>query len=129
MIEKALIVIIFMYAASFSMLGVQYLADGFGFTMTSISGTPIRDNFLTHTDVDALNTISLNVTNTNATTITDNPVVAAAQIAYQIFQLLTGTYIFNILAILDVPLIFISGLVLIYVILLIRAIIAYLRGI
>jgi len=37
MIDKALMIIIFMYAIGFSILGVQYtLADTFGITMTNM---------------------------------------------------------------------------------------------
>ena len=130
MIEKALIVIIFMYSMSFSMIGTQYiLGDQFGITMTSMSGVPIKSNLLAITDIDTLNVIGANVTGTNATTIRTNPLVAAAEIAYELFLLITGTYIFNMLLLFDVPVVFVAGLILIYVLLMIRAVVGYLRGI
>ncbi len=130
MIEKALIVIIFMYSMSFSMIGTQYiLGDQFGITMTSMSGVPIKSNLLSITDIDTLNIIGANVTGTNATTIRTNPVVAAAEIAYELFLLITGTYIFNMLLLFDVPVVFVAGLILIYVLLMIRAVVGYLRGV
>ena len=130
MIEKALIVIIFMYSMSFSMIGTQYiLGDQFGITMTSMSGVPIKSNLLGITDIDTLNIIGANVTETNATTIRTNPVAAAAEIAYELFLLITGTYIFNMLLLFDVPVVFVAGLILIYVLLMIRAVVGYLRGI
>ena len=130
MIEKALIVIIFMYSMSFSMIGTQYiLGDQFGITMTSMNGVPIKSNLLAITDIDTLNIIGANVTGTNATTIRANPVVAAAEIAYELFLLITGTYIFNMLLLFDVPVVFVAGMIFIYVLLMIRAVVGYLRGV
>lgn len=130
MIEKALIIIIFMYSMSFSMLGTQYiLGDTFGITMTSMTGVPIKSNLLSITNVDALNIIGANVTGTNATTIRTDPITAAAEMAYELFLLITGTYIFNMLLLFDVPEIFVAGLILIYTLLMIRAVVGYLRGI
>jgi len=130
MIEKALIIIIFMYSMSFSMLGVQYiLGDVFDITMTSMTGVPIRSNLLSITDVDTLNILGANVTGTNATVIRTDPITAAAEMAYEIFLLITGTYVFNMLLLFDVPVVFVAGLILIYVMLMMRAVIGYLRGI
>ena len=42
MIEKALIVIVFMYAMSFSLLGGQYIMDVFGVTMVTQDGTEVH---------------------------------------------------------------------------------------
>jgi len=130
MIEKALIIIIFMYSMSFSMLGVQFvLGDVFGITMTSMSGVPIKSNLLEITDIDTLNILGANVTGTNATLVRTDPITAAAEMAYEIFLLITGTYIFNMLLLFDVPVVFVAGLILIYVMLMMRAVIGYLRGI
>jgi len=130
LIEKALIVIIFMYSMSFSMLGTQFiLGDVFGITMTSMTGVPIKSNLLSITDVETLNVLGGNVTSTNATTIRTDPITAAAEIAYELFLLITGTYIFNMLLLFDVPLPFVAGLILIYVLLMIRAVVGYLRGV
>lgn len=130
MIEKALIIIIFMYSMSFSMLGVQYiLGDTFGITMTSMTGVPLKSNLLSITDIDTLNILGANVTGTNATVIRTDPITAAAEMAYEVFLLITGTYIFNMLLLFDVPVVFVAGLILIYVMLMMRAVIGYLRGV
>ena len=130
MLEKALIIIIFMYAMSFGMLSIQFiLGDAFGITMTSMTGVPIKSNLLSITNIDFLNTIGANVTATDPTTVRTDPVTAAAQIAFELFLLITGTYIFNMLLLFDVPAVLVGGLILIYVFLMIRAIIGYLRGI
>ena len=130
MIEKALIIIIFCYAASFSLLGVQFiLGDVFGYTLTSYQGNPIRSNLLLIVDIDTVDQRVSNVVNLNQTTIVDDPLTAAAQATLELFLLLTGTYVFNVLYLLGVPVIFIGGMVSIYGMLLIRTLIAYLRGI
>lgn len=118
-----------MYSLSFALLGAQWAADAFGITLRSHTGVPIKANVLSITDVDTLNTISLNATQTNQTTIVTDPISAAAQNALQIFQLITGTYIFNLLLVFDIPIVIVGGMVLIYTMLMIRAIVGYLRGI
>ena len=121
---------LFMYSVSFSVLGTQYiLGDIIGITMTNFEGTPVTSNLLAMIDVDALNISTSNVVNTNETTVKTDPVIGAAAIAWEIFLLLTGTYIFNIMILFGVPVIFVSGLIFLYLIMLARAIIAYLRGI
>lgn len=130
MIEKSLIIIIAMYGLSFSLLGVQYtLADVFGITLTNWEGVEIKSTVLSMVDIDALNQNTLNVINTNETTIKTDPIIGAANITWELFQLLTGTYIFNILFLFSVPIVFVGGFVFIYVILLVRALIGYLRGV
>ena len=137
MSEKAIVVMIFMYATSFSLLGAQYVInDVFGTTLTSpVTGQPIKSNLIGSNgtggilSIATINQQQLNVTsNTRSNTVTD-PIGTAAGMAWELMQILTGTYIFNILYLLGVPAIFITGLVAIYVILLVRAIIAYIRGI
>lgn len=130
MIEKALIVIIFMYSVSFSLVGVQFLfGDILGREITTFQGVAIANSTLQITNQTSLNTITSNVTSTDPGTITSDPITAAAQIAYQMFLILTGTYVFNLLGLVGVPQPFIVGMVFIYVILMVRAIIGYLRGV
>lgn len=130
MFERGLVVILFMYALSFSLLGVQYmLADVLGVQMTSMSGEPIRPNVLARTNIDRLAALSSDVQDTDPGTIQVSPILAAAEIAYDLFQIMTGTYIFTLLLVLDIPPIFVTGIVVLYTILMIRSIIAYLRGV
>ena len=130
MIEKALIVVIFMYCTSFALITGQYvIGDVFGLTITDVNGNELKTPLLALINVDELNTITSDVTGLNQTEAVSDPVTAGAEIALSIFQLLTGTYIFNILSFFGVPTVFIAGLALIYVILVIRALIAYIRGI
>jgi len=129
MIEKPLIIIIFMYAVSFSLLGGQFVMDSFGIEMTNLEGTPLESNLLAIVDTDNLNSVTSNLTNLNATEAETDPVTAAAGLVVDVLQLMTGTYIFNILFLFGVPPIFIYGMVTIYAIMLFRTLIAYLRGI
>ena len=135
MIEKSLIVILFMYTVSFSLLTGQFvLGDIYGVTLTSWNGTPIKSDILSFINQDSLNDITLAIADVNSTR--NNTLDAVTQsfelgltIGFELLTLLTGTYIFNFLLLMGVPSIMIAGMVIIYVILLGRAIIAYLRGV
>ena len=130
MIEKPLMVIIFMYAMSFSFLGIQFvLGDVFGVTMTNYEGAEIRSNLLDIVDEPNINNVTGNLNSLNQTTIENNPVTGAAELVWDVLTLLTGTYIFNVLSLLGVPDIIIAGMVVIYAIMLFRTLVAYLRGI
>lgn len=131
MIEKALYVMIFMYIASFSILGVQYvIGDVYGKELTNFEGTPIRSNLLEVVNTDNINTALGNITTANYTAGDQNDAFAiAAGAATELFFLMTGTYVFNILVLLGVPVIFVSGFVVVYGILFARAVLAYVRGV
>ena len=130
MYEKALIALIFMYSVSFGVLVAQYIAgDLMGITLVNYRGEEIQSDLLDIVNTGSLNAGISNVTGTNQTEIITDPITAAAKATYQIFLLITGTYIFNVLYQLGVPPIAIAGMVLLYALLMIRAFIAYLRGI
>ncbi len=131
MIEKALIILIFMYIASFTLLGIQYsLADVFGVTMVDVNGNPIQSDLLILINVDQLNEMSSDIIgDTNKTGTVADPVANVASIAFEFFQLFTGTYIFNVMSFFGVDTIWIAGFVIVYLILVWRALIAYIRGI
>ena len=149
MIDKALIIIIFMYAVSFSILGVQYeLGDRFNVTLVTIidvydsngniiipSGTAIESSLLSTINEGELNQRAVNIVQANFTTNStfydkvETFTTGAAFVAWELVTLLSGTYIFNIMYLLGVPLHFVIGLLAIYLFLLARAIIGYVRGI
>ena len=131
MIEKALYVMIFMYSVSFSLLGIQFvLGDAYNIELQNFEGTPIRSNLLLVINEDNINTALGNVTTANYTaTNSDDAFAIAAGAAAELFFLMTGTYIFNVLFLLGVPLIFITGFVAIYGFLFARAVLAYVRGV
>ena len=130
MIEKSLIIIIFLYITSFALLGAQYIwADVFHVTMTNFSGQPLKNNLLTDVHTNTLNQISNSTLQTNPANIIGNVVGNAGGIAWDLVLLVTGTYIFDVLAQMGVPTIFIVGFVTVYIFLLIRSIMGWIRGI
>jgi len=131
LIEKALYVIIFMYSVSFSILGIQYvLGDTFNITLQNFDGQPIHSSLLEVINTQNINTALGNVTTANYTaTTTDEAFAIASGAAVELFLLMTGTYIFNMLFLLGIPAIFIAGFVVLYGILFARAVLGYIRGI
>ena len=136
MIDNALKIIIFMYAAGFSLLGVQYtLADTMGFTMTNMDGVPIKPALHGFIQDDQINTRTSNIVSANFqgnSTYYDRVetfATGAAFVAWELVTLMTGTYIFYIMFLFGVPEIFVLVFVTLYVLLLARAILGYVRGI
>lgn len=118
-----------MYAVSFSLLGGEYVMSVFGITMVNMDGDPINSELLQIIDSDEINRTTTNLNNINGTTAESDPVGTAAGLVVDIIQLLTGTYIFNLLFLFGVPAIFVYGLTTLYAFMLFRALIGYLRGI
>lgn len=133
MIEKALIIMIFMYATSFGVLGAQYIADIFNVSIVNYEGVPVRSALLSVIESDTLNTFANNTITTNSTaepTDFDRVVESTQAAAFTVWELITlmsGTYIFNFLFLMGVPGVIVGGMVVLYVILLARAIIGWLR--
>lgn len=139
MIEKSLTVILFMYSLSIGFLGFQYIiGDVFHITMTNYNGEELSGDFITSwMDLTTFNTqtgLIVNGTYTpeNGTTFynrVETFTTAAAAVAWNLIQLLSGTYIFNLILFLGVPWPIVAGFVILYSLLLARAIIGYVRGI
>ena len=114
-------------------MGAQFLADSYGITLTAPDGTPIANGLQDIIRISNINTAStvINNTATNQTGILTavGLVVGAAQIAVTLFQLMTGTYVFNLLSLFGVPSVFIVPIAVIYTILLAIMIIAKIRGV
>jgi hypothetical protein len=131
--EKALVIIIFMYAVSFSPLGAQWvLGDLMGITLTSPVTNQVIKPALIGGSTPIINQTAINSFQNNLNSTKSFNVVTAIPTTYaigwQIFLLLTALYIFNILYLLGVPVIFIIPMIIIYVILLARAVLALVRG-
>ena len=136
LIEKALQIMLFMWAVSFSILGVQYvIGDVIGTEVRNYRGEPLRSHVIELINQDQINRITENIVSAN---FTDNSTrydrvetydVAASFVAWELVLLLTGTYIFSILVFLGVPPIFVTGLAVLYFALLARAIVGYIRGV
>lgn len=129
-------VIIFMYAVSFSVLAGQYvLADSFGMTLRGPGGEALESPVLDLIRQQEINDVTASIV---AGTYTDSEGevhdriidfnISAAYVAWELVQLLSGTYVFNLLVLFGVPPILVTGIVTIYLILLARTIIGLLRG-
>ena len=130
MIDKPFFIIIAAYSFSFGLLGAQFMADSYGIVLTAPDGTVIKNALLEYINEDQINTFSSNVTaSNNGSSWGLEPIIQAGNIATFLFYLLTGTLIFNFLYLFGVPAIFIIPIVVIYFILLARAIIALIRGV
>lgn len=134
MIEKPLIIWLFMFSVSGFILVGQFVADAFGITLTNWDGVQIKSNLLTILDIDSINTITETIISVNDTRNTTLDAVTQSfelglNIGFELLTLLTGTYMFNVMYLLGVPPIAIAIMVVLYAVMLGRAIIAYLRGV
>ena len=137
MIEKALMILIFMYAISFSLLAGQFfLGDVMHKTLKNWQGVELKSAILEFLNQQTVNDVTSNIANINNTRNSTLDAVTQSfelglNIGFELITLITGTYIFNVLYFLmgTGSEIFIAGLIAIYAILLGRALIAYLRGV
>lgn len=137
MIDKSIMIIIFMYGASISFLTVEYImVDVFHITVTNYAGQELTGAFVTtQLNLDAFNEVSEDIVNgtfNQNTTFYDKVetyATAGAAVAWNFVSLLSGLYVFNLLTFLGVPLPFVTGLAILYVFLLARTIIGLLQRI
>lgn len=73
-------------------------------------------------------TAQMQLTMASEPSVTSNPLTSAATITYQLFQVLTGTYIFNMLMFFAIPQIYVVGITMVYVLALAIWVINMLRG-
>jgi hypothetical protein len=129
MIEKALIIIVFMYATSFSLLGGQYIMSVYDIELVNVDGTPFESALLDIIDTDRINQVTENLNTINGTEAESNPIEVAAGLVVDLIAIMTGAYIFNVLWLAGIPDIFVNGVIVLYAFMLFRALIGYLRGI
>lgn len=124
-----------MYAISFALLGGQFvIADVFHTELTDFNGNPMKNILINGVGTATLNTIEVESTNTTdaakaQATSPVNYLGVAALYAWNIFMLISGFYVFQFLFQLGVPLIFMSGFIALYMFLLIRTMMGFIRGI
>lgn len=118
-----------MILASVGLVGAQWMADSFGLTLVNQDGQELKSNILTITNINSINQHTANIISANSTSFILDSVVAGATIAWELFQIVLGIYIFNILIFFGVPQFFVVGLVIVYVIMLANFLIAKIRGI
>lgn len=122
-----------MLAISIGIAVAQYVyADAYGVTLVDFQGKPLKDIVLQITNVGTTNTLIGEANGLNSTNIQSNPLGVAsaiANLAVTLVELVTGTYVFDILYHLGVPIIFVVGMIILYVALLARAILGWIRGV
>ena len=129
-IEKSLIIIMFCYAATFSLLGAQFIwADVFHTTITDFQGQPLKHQLLTDIHTDTLNHISNTMIQTNSSSVGFDAIATAGLIGWDLILLIAGVGVFDLLAQLGVPLLFVYIMVGLYIFLLGRSIMGWIRGI
>ena len=60
-------------------------------------------------------TAQMQLTMASEASVTSNPITSAAEITFQLFQVLTGTYIFNMLMFFAIPQIYVVGITMVYI--------------
>uniref|UniRef100_A0AAT9JHN9 ORF8 n=1 Tax=Nitrosopumilaceae spindle-shaped virus TaxID=3065433 RepID=A0AAT9JHN9_9VIRU len=138
MIDKSIMIIIFMYGASISFLTIEYvIVDVFHITVTNYAGQQLTGAFVTtQLNLEAFNLLSGEIQNgtytpTNGTFYdkVETYATAGAAVAWNFITILSGLYVFNLLTFMGVPLPFVIGLAILYVFLLARTIIGLLQRI
>ena len=142
MLENALSIMIFMWATSFSVLGIQYVVgDVAGVEIENYQGQPVKSSILSMLNQQETNRIIANIAegqyvnedgtpaNTTYYDRVETYGVAAAAVGWELVNLLLGTYILSFLATLGVPIIFVTAIAALYFLLLARAIVGYIRGV
>lgn len=133
MMEKSMMAIMFVYAISIGFLGLQFVVfDVFHSQMTNFQGVPLKNNIIQDIGVSTINNVSGALGHNSTQTIAQAAAqyaAAVANIAIDLIMLITGLYIFDIMLQLGIPSIFIIGFVILYLFLLIRSIVGWVRGI
>lgn len=137
MIDKSIMIIIFMYAASISYITMEYtIVDVFHLTVTNYNGDELSGGLVENwLDLTTFNTVSQQIDNGtfNENTTFYNKVetyaTAGAAIAWNFVTLLSGLYILNFIAFIGVPPPLVIGIGILYVFLLARTIIGLLQRI
>lgn len=130
MIEKPLLIIIFVYGSCFMILTFQYaFGDVMHMQITNFQGVPLKNNLFQDIKLNTINSFSNKLYSTNSTFDQLKSVATAAEIGWDLFLLMTGLYIFDIMFQLGVPLIFVTSIGIIYIFMLARTVIGLIRGI
>jgi hypothetical protein len=138
LIDKALIIVFVFYALGFMIIGLEYSVNQvYHVEMVSpLTGEPMETSsivgYLQNSEFNAQTEqiVTANFT-TNSTFYSkvETFTTGAAYVAWELIGLMTGTYIFNIMLQMGVPAWFVTAFVALYILLLARAIIGYVRGI
>jgi len=123
--SKAPLIWMFMIFISGSALTMQFvLGDIFGVSFVTPDGDVIQSNILAIIDMDEINLRELNIIeanftgNTTAFNRVEDSAVASAYVAWEALQLVSGTYIFNLMILFGMPVVLVAILAIVYVFLL-----------
>ena len=123
--SKAPLIWMFMIFISGAALTVQFvLGDVFGIVFTTPDGDVIKSNILAIIDIDEINLRELNIIEANFTENTtdfnrvEDSAVASAYVAWEALQLVSGTYIFNLMILFGMPVVLVAIMTIVYVFLL-----------
>ena len=103
--------------------------------VSPITGAPIKSDIVGYLQQAEFNSKTSNIVNASYTansTFFDKVetfTTAAAYVAWELIALMTGTFIFNIMLAMGVPPWFVTAFIALYILLLSRAILGYVRGI
>lgn len=119
------------------MVGIEYtVGQVYHVELVSpVSGEPINTAIVGYLQTDEFNQRSQAIASANYTSNStfydrvETFTTGAAFVAWELVGLMTGTYIFYIMLLFGVPNWFVVGFIMLYIILLARAILGYVRGI
>ena len=138
MIEKALIIVFVFYALGFMMIGLEYSVNQvYHVDMVSpLTGEPMDTSAIEgYLQSAEFNEATDNITTANFTGNTtfyskiETFTTGAAFVGWELIGLMSGTYIFNIMLQMGIPLWFVTAFIALYILLLARTVIGYIRGI
>jgi len=132
-----------MYALGLMLIGMeltlaqQYDVIMYGFITDADTGEKVvmSSAIVGYLQEDEFNVYTDNITTANFTTNStfydrvETGITGGVFVAWELLQLMTGTYIFNILLLFGVPTWLVTLFVTIYILLLARAVIGYVKGI
>ena len=135
MLDKALMMLIIMYATSVAFLTVEYtIVDVLHVEVINYRGQTLNSTLVeTWMNMDVFNEQSQKIINgtfnenTTDYNRVETSITAAAAVAWNLIILLTGTQIFALMYFFGVPWPLVGGLVIIYMVLLARAIFGYIN--
>lgn len=138
MIDKALIIIFVFYALGFMMVGLEYSVNQVYHVdlVSPLNGEPMQTSSIVgYLGADSFNESTGEIVTANFTTNStfynkvETFTTGAAYVAWELIGLMTGTYIFQMMLMMGVPIWFVTAFIALYILLLARAIIGYVRGI
>ena len=135
--DLALYMVIVMYTLSLMFVGFEYTFSQLaGVELTSpVTGEPMGSLVVGYLQEAELNDRSSAIVSANFTTNStfydrvETSITGAAFVAWELIQLLSGTYIFNVLQLLGVPIWLINTIITVYILLLARLIVGYIQKI